>query len=135
MRHELNLYLVKLLNDAGWSDQNGEHYNNIGNNLSEIADWIFGENQHLGSGVLNLLSKEDRGVFGLYDLLAFRLFCSADRNGGVYHIQEALSKHGNPDAITSGSVNDIAIGEMREISQRVFKIFKSQYIEKEDKYF
>jgi len=129
LRHDLDFFLVKLLDVAGWVDQSGGHRHNTEENLVEIAEWIFGEGRHKNNSVIEILSKEDRGILGLYDLLSFRLFCSADRGGDIFNLQRALSKHSDPDAPTSGSVKDIVIEEMREISQRVFKIFKTQYID------
>lgn len=129
LRDDMHFFLVKLLDILGWSDQNGKHQDNIEKNIAGIAEWIFGEGRHTGSGVLGALSKEDRGVLGLYDLLMFRLYCSADRGGNHFNLQRALSKHGNPNASTKGLISDIVVEEMREISQNVFQIFKSQYID------
>ena len=129
LRYDLNFFLVKLLDVVGWVDQSGGHRHNTEENLVEIAEWIFGEGRHKDNSVIEVLSKEDRGVLGLYDLLSFRLFCSADRGGDIFNLQRALSKHDNPKAPTSGLVRDIVIEEMREISQKVFTIFKTQYID------
>jgi hypothetical protein len=93
-----------------------------------IADWIFGEGKHQNNGVLAKLSAENRGLPGFYDLLIFRLYCCADRGSDFFNLQRALSKHGDPQAPTSGPLSAIVIEEMREISQRIFKIFKDQLI-------
>ncbi|WKZ29432.1 MAG: P-loop NTPase fold protein [Patescibacteria group bacterium] len=129
LRDDLDIFLTRLLDQVGWKDQKGEHTDNTPENISEIAEWVFGEGRHAGQSVLLTLAKEDRGTLGLYDLLCFRLFCSADRGGDIFNLSRALSKHGDPNAPTDGSIREIAIGEMREISQAVFGIFKSQYID------
>lgn len=131
LRDDLNFFLIKLLDTAGWADQNGKRRANTEENISEIAEWIFGEKRHIGNSVIETLGKEDRGVLGLYDLLAFRLFCSADRGGDIFNLTRSLSKHASPDAPTEGLTSNIAIEEMREISQKTFKIFEDQYINKD----
>lgn len=127
-RDDLAYFLIKLLDTAGWSDANNKRRDNTDENIAEIANWIFGEGKHRESGVLDSLGAKDRGALGLYDLMIFRLYCSADRGGNFFNLQRALSKHGDPSAPTSGQVSAIAIGQMREISQRLFRIFKEQYI-------
>lgn len=129
LRDDLDMFLIKMLDEGGWQDENGEHSNNSEDNIAEIAEWIFGEGRHTNEGILNRLSAPDRGVMGLYDLLAFRLFCSTDRGGDIFNLSRSLSKHGSPHAPTEGSVQNIVVEEMREISQKVFGIFKSQYIQ------
>ena len=128
LRDDLDYSLVKLLDSIGWSDPIGERGANTEENIKEIAEWVFGEGRHANSGVLETLSKKDRGVVGLYDLMAFRLFCSADRGGDIFNLTRAIAKHGDPKAPTEGSTRDIAVEEMREMSQRVFATFKEQYI-------
>jgi hypothetical protein len=128
VRHHLAFSLIKLLDTVGWSDPSGEHRNNNEQNIAEIAEWIFGEKNHKDTGVLEKLGAKDRGAPGLYDLMVFRLYCSADRGGNFFNLQRALSKHGDPEAPTTGQLSTIVVEEMREISQRVFKIFKDQYI-------
>lgn len=130
LRGDLSFFLVKLLDVAGWADQAGKRRANTEENISEIAEWVFGEKRHEGNSVIDVLGKEERGILGLYDLLAFRLFCSADRGGDVFNLTRAIAKHGNPFAPTEGLISNIATEEMREISQRVFDIFNKQYIEK-----
>lgn len=128
LRHDLSFYIVKLLDQAGWVDENGTHRSNFDENVTEIADWILGEGKHTKESILESLSSDKRGVLGLYDLLSFRLYCSADRGGDVFNLTRALSKHGDPNAPTEGSTKIIAIAEMREISQRVFQIFNNKYV-------
>lgn len=129
LRDDIDYFLVKTLDVAGWNDENNQHRNNTEQNIAEIAEWIFGEGRHADNGVVDTLSQENRGVLGLYDTLAFRLFCSADRGGDIFNLSRALSKHSDQDAPTQGSTRDIAVEEMREISQKVIGIFKAQYID------
>lgn len=128
LRHDMGFDLVRLLDQAGWVDEKGEHRRNFDENVSEIAEWVFGEGRHNGEGILASLSADDRGILGLYDLLLFRLYCSADRGGGVYNLVNALAKHSDPQAPTDGPTRNIAIAEMRKVSQSVFQIFNTQYI-------
>ena len=128
LRDDIEYHIIKLLDRAGWSDPNGEHEANTEENIKEIAEWIFGEGKYLGKGVIETLGKTDRGVMGLYDLVVFRLHCSADRGGDIFNLTRALSKHGNSVAPTEGNTGIIAKEEMREISQKVFTLFKEQYI-------
>lgn len=130
LRDDLDFFLIKLLDTVGWTDESGQHRKNTEENITEIAEWVFGEGRHSGNSVIEILAKEERGLLGLYDLLAFRLFCSADRGGDIFNLQRALSKHGDPAAPTEGSTKNIAVEEMREISQKVFQIFVDQYINK-----
>lgn len=135
-RNTLIFFIVKLLDQVGWTDESGKHSShNTEKNVSKIANWIFGENDHAGEGVLGILGHSDRGIVGLYDLLLFRLRCSSDRGGDIFNLSRALSKHGDPKAPTEGSIKNIVIEEMREISQKVFQIFKEQYIDAEKNIF
>ncbi|RJG25348.1 P-loop NTPase fold protein [Paenibacillus thiaminolyticus] len=125
----LIFFIAKLLNKIGWTDEEGQHWNNSDNHVIQIAEWIFGENRHRQDGILEKLAAKERGLLGLRDLLIFRLCCSADRGGDMFNLSRALSIHGGPDNPTEGTVNDIVIGEMREISQYIFRIFKNRYID------
>ncbi len=128
-RHNMNLFLIRFLNDAGWTDESGKHSGNSEENIQEIAEWVFSEGRHTENGVLAKLSHVDRGVLGLHDLMLFRLFCSTDRGGDIFDLSRALSKHGAENAPTEGDTRVIAKEEMREVSQKVFEIFKTQYID------
>jgi hypothetical protein len=129
LRKNANLFLIRLLNDAGWTDDSGKHSGNTEENIKEIAEWILGEGRHSDFNILEKLADPSRGVLGLYDLMAFRLYCSADRGGDIFNLTRSLAKHGSPSAPTEGSTAVIAQEEMRIISQRVFNIFKKQYID------
>ncbi|WP_244918677.1 KAP family P-loop NTPase fold protein [Paenibacillus dendritiformis] len=126
----LIFFIAKLLDKIGWVDEEGQHWNNSDNHVIQIAEWIFGEKQHRQNGILDTLAKRERGLLGLRDLLIFRLCCCADRGGDMFNLSRALSIHGGPNNPTEGSVNDIVIGEMRELSQYIFQVFKNRYIDK-----
>jgi hypothetical protein len=128
LRHNLDYFLTRLLNDAGWVDSAGKHSHNTEPHISEIAEWVFGEGKHAENGVLTKLSDENRGVLGIHDLMLFRLSCSADRGGDIFDLSRAIAQHANKNAPTQGSTRDIAQEEMREISQKVFEIFNNRYI-------
>jgi hypothetical protein len=126
--------MLKILDSAAWGGSLIGRRNNSENNIAEIADWVFGENIHDGEGVLDTLANADRKVLGLFDVLLFRLYCSADRGSAgsdniLFNLQRAISLHGNPAAPTSGPTTEIAKEGMREVSQRVFRKFSEQYIE------
>lgn len=131
LRRNMDYKLARLLNDAGWIDASGNHRGNTEEAIKEIAEWVFGEDRHVGEGILESLSQPDRGILGLYDLMAFRLFCNADRGGDIFNLTRALSKHSDKGAPVEGSTSEITKEEMREISQRVFQIFSEQYIAKD----
>ncbi len=128
LRTNIDLYLTKLLNDKGWKDKEGNVYENTAENLKYISDRVFGDNEFKDKGIIEKLSEKERGVLGVYDLLAFRIYCSQDRGGQLYNLYSALSYRTNPNAKNSGLVRDLVIEEMREISQKCFEIFNSRYI-------
>lgn len=129
LRSNLVNYLIVLLDKAGWHSSKGTRRHNSPENISEIAEWIFGEGRHSGEGVIDTLSTPSRGVLGFYDLMIFRLYSCADRGGDIFNLTRSLSLHGSADAPVSGAVNHIVISEMRLLSQRAFKIFKERYID------
>ena len=128
-RQNLIYSLLKFLDVAAWGAQLIGRRNNVEKNISEIAEWVFGEGRHASEGVLSTLSKPERGPLGLFDLLLFRLYCSADRGSSLFNLQRAISLHFNPNAPTSGLTTEIAKEGMRGISQKVFQIFLKQYME------
>ncbi|MGB7957226.1 MAG: P-loop NTPase fold protein [Minisyncoccia bacterium] len=135
LRDDIDYFLVTLLTTAGWTDAEGIHGLNNEANIAEVAEWILGDGRHADKGVLATLATEERGPLGFYDLLAFRLFCSADRGGETFNLQRALSKHGDLAAPTEGDTRAIVIAEMREISQKVFKFFKERYVSRDINFF
>lgn len=122
--------IIKLLDKLGWTDETGSHWNNSESNVMGIAEWIFGENQFENAGILDRLATDERGVLGLHDLLVFRLYCCTDQGGDIYNLTRSLYIHGGKNYPTSDLDRDIVIDEMREISQRIFQVFRSQYIDK-----
>ncbi|MDO8654588.1 MAG: P-loop NTPase fold protein [Undibacterium sp.] len=127
-RKNLVYSLLKVLDSSAWGANLNTRRNNSVENILEIADWIFGEHTHADEGVIATLTRPERGVLGLYDLMIFRLYCSADRGGSFFNLHRALSIHSNANALTSGSMTEIAKEGMREISQMAFNIFKTRYI-------
>jgi hypothetical protein len=121
--------LVRLLDRAGWGRTAGQRRANSPENVVEIAWRIFGEHAFVGRGLLGRLASPDRGVLGWSDLMLFRLQCSADRGGQLYNVHTALIVHEDMSAPTSGLVSQLALMEMRSLSQQVFAHFKRTYIE------
>lgn len=129
-RIKLVYSLLKFLDVVGWGANISNRRINSDENILEIAEWIFAEGKHADTGVLNTLSRADRGPLGLYDLLLFRLYCSADRGGSLFNLQRALNLHNDPTLPTDGLSTELAKEGMRKISQMIFRIFSEQYIER-----
>ncbi len=125
-RNTIIYILLKVLDKASWRANNT--FDNSNQNIKEITDWIFGEGLHQHESVIFELTKNERLPLGYYDLLVFRLYCSADRAGNLHNIYRSLSLRYNENAITSGSAIEIAKTGMRQISQAIFKRFEEQYI-------
>ena len=121
--------LLRLLDRAGWGRTAGRRRENSPENVIEIALRIFGEHAFVGRGLLERLASPDRGVLGWNDLMLFRLQCSADRGGQLYNLHNALIAHQDLSAPTSGVVSQLALMEMRTLSQHVFAHFKRTYID------
>lgn len=128
LRNYLLLYIAKLLNNIGWIYETGTNFNNSFENTAVIARWIFGEAQYSGQGILNTMASNQPSVIGIYDLLNFRLICCATNKHEVFNISQALSKHERADAPIVGRADLIVIDEMRKMSQKIFGIFKEQFI-------
>lgn len=129
LRDTLIFYIIKLLDKVGWVDEQGKYINNTDEDIRQITKWIFGDDKYKGKGILDILSSQERGVLGLHDLLLFRLRCCANSGGDVFNLSRALSKNDNPNAPIEGSTQIIVIDEMRKLSQTVFRIFKTQFID------
>lgn len=121
--------LLRLLDRAGWGRTTGRRLPNDPKNIVEIAWRIFGENSYQGKGLLNRLVSGDRGVLGWYDLMIFRLQCSADRKGQLHNLHSALIIHQDRSAATSDLLSALALIGMRKLSQEVFGLFKQTYID------
>lgn len=125
LRKTLIYTLLQLLDRAGWG---AESKRRDSASVVEIAWRIFGENKYHSKGLLNRLVADKQGTIGWYDLLLFRLECSADRQGQIHSLVSALIRHQDPGAETSGRVDKLAEFEMRIISQKIFGLFKSTYV-------
>lgn len=128
LRHRSIYNLIRLLDRAGWGRTNSKRRSNTAENVVEITYRIYGEGKYSGRSLLSQIAAEDRGVLGLYDLMLFRLQCSADRQGQIYNLHTALIFHDDKQAPTTGLVTTLAIAGMRTISQRIFSLFESKYI-------
>jgi hypothetical protein len=120
--------LVRLLNSAGWGGDQRPRVNNMPENVVEIAWRIYGEGRYGGQGLLLDLVADGRGVIGWNDLMLFRLFCCEDRQGQLFNLYSALIYHQDESAQRTGFSNDLALMGMRGLSQRIFSIFKAEYI-------
>lgn len=129
LRHRSIYTLIRLLDRAGWGRTGRKRLPNTPENVIEIACRIYGENKYTGRGLIDRLAEDARGVLGLYDVMLFRLQCSADRQGQIYNLHTALIVHDDMSAPTTGLVSGIAIAGMRTVSQRIFTLFKSRYID------
>jgi len=127
--------LLRLLDRAGWGRASGRRLPNTAENVIKIAWRIFGEHSYQGKGLLQRLSSGDRGVLGWNDLMLFRLSCSQDRQGQLYNLYAALIGHQDSNAPTTGAVNDLALMEMRGLSQYVFALFKREHIDAKKNFF
>lgn len=128
LRHRSIYTLIRLLDRAGWGRTDGKRLPNTPQNVIEIAYRIYGEDKHTGRSLIEQLAIEDRNVLGWFDLMLFRLQCSADRQGQIYNLHTALIVYDDLHAPTSGRVTGLAIAGMRTISQRIFALFESRYI-------
>lgn len=127
-RDDAAYILAKLLDRYGWCTSSGSRMANTADNIAEIAEWVFGDGRHEGQGVVQILGDSTRGPLGLYDLLVFRLMCCADRGGDIFNVTRAIAYHADENAPTSGLTSTIAVAEMRELSQNIFKSFAKQYV-------
>ncbi|MCP1476496.1 hypothetical protein ABIA54_004658 [Pseudomonas sp. EB276 TE3739] len=127
--------LIRLLDRAGWGQTVGKRTDNSPENIVEIAWRIFGEQTYVCNGLLKQLVGGSRGVLGWNDLMLFRLQCCADRQGQVYNLHAALITNQDPGAPTNGSVEKLALMGMRKLSQEVFALFKTNYIDAKENFF
>lgn len=127
--------LLRLLDRTGWGRTSERRRTNSAENVVEIAWRIFGEQAYQRKGLLDQLASPERGVLGWNDLMLFRLQCSADRQGQLHNLHTALIVHQDMTATTSGLVSKLALMGMRELSQRVFALFKRTYIDSRRNFF
>lgn len=134
LRRTLPYKLINLLEDGKWSHTEEDDWSDEKEDETnhQIIGHIFGfESENEYKGILDSLFSPDRGVLGLYDVLVFRLYCSADRNGGKFRLNRALMVDADKNIKTSGvATEEIARVGMRRISQHIFKNFISEYIDK-----
>ncbi len=135
LRFYLILYLMDLINRRGWRDKNGESINNTDiHNLNGITEKIFGTKDF--DGILDNLSREDKGILGIYDMMLFRLCCSSDRGDKYYNVYSALGYHSVEEKYKrGGEIVELTKIEMRKISQKCFEIFKKRYIDSQKNIF
>ncbi|OMF59982.1 hypothetical protein BK141_23990 [Paenibacillus sp. FSL R5-0765] len=123
-------FIAKLLNDVGWLKEKVDLKREFRKDDLRIAEWVFGKNDFTEIGILDILSKPERGVLGIHDLLQFRANCNSRDRGSLYGLSRSLSMYENKNNPNEGIVKDIIIAELRGVSQAIFKIFKKQYINK-----
>jgi hypothetical protein len=122
--------LARLLDSVGWGQASKRHALNAQKDVVEIARRIFGDKEFNDRGLIEQLCSTERGVLGWHDLLIFRLVCSNDRGGQLFNLSSALIAHEDPGASTTGQTASLAVKGMRKISQEVFRLFRSTYIDR-----
>lgn len=127
--------LLRLLDRVGWGSESGRRLSNSAENVIDISWRLFGENSYQGNSILEKFISSERGALGWHDLMIFRLECSSDRGGQLYNLQKALISHQDNSAPTSGLVRNLALMEMRKISQKIFALFKWTYIDQQKNFF
>lgn len=135
LRETIISYIVKFLDQIGWEDGSIRRQNNNDENVLSISYWVYGEKEYNNNGILNILVENTNNILGIHDLLSFRSNCIAGPNSDIFNLSRALSLHSNPAAIPDGAVNDLVIEQMRELSQRILRIFKIKYIDKKKNIF
>lgn len=129
LRQKSIFSIVKILDSSIRTSEEKRENNITPQNISAIAKWIFEGNENHDSGIIDTLTTHEKGVLGFYDLMMFRLNCKADRNPKLIALWQSISYHNNENPPLSSNVYDTAIVQMREMTQRTFKIFKSHFID------
>lgn len=105
------------------------NFDAMGNNTpapERVKEVLFG----IKSSVFRRLYNKATGVFGLMDLLIFRLEISPNRSHSDFsNITRALADESSYDCTTSGLVDSIAISCLREVSQNIYAVFKSDFVD------
>lgn len=135
LRQRLVLSLIHVLNQCGWGDNQNYRFRGSDLERNEIAQRIFGVKQYKDKGIIEKFITDSQKTLGWKDLMLFRLYCSADRGGQFFNLSSALIKDQSKTAETTGSVNLLTVFEMRKISQKVFSLFKTNYIDREINFF
>ena len=118
LRDGLVYEIIFLLDRKGWKDEKGRQYGNTDENVSAIARKILGVKEYAGRGIFESLLKPDRGILGILDASRFLSGCR-DRNGETFNLHLALDNYGGGDQE----------GSVREMSQKLFEVFKKRYID------
>ncbi len=124
LRNYLPNYLVEYLT---------KEINCSKNCWEDVEAWILGKDIHEGKGILMTLGK--REILGLHDLLKFRWCCYLQGEPDLIHTLANYKKLASGEKQQKEDIQKIAIQEMREISQVVFQIFKSEFLDKRKNFF
>ncbi|MGE0350884.1 P-loop NTPase fold protein [Hydrogenophaga sp.] len=120
--------LATLLDRVGYgAPRNGRIRDNT--NVREIAARILGESSNHSPALIERIAAPERGPLGWNDLMVFRLVCSIDREGSLSNVYRGLLQFEDPEATGGGEVSFLAVNSLRRMSQRIFKLFKTRYIE------
>jgi len=93
--------------------------------LKKIGYMIYGMTEDVNDkGILGKIAAENKGILGFYDLMKFRLYCSAAFD--IDYVTRALLLHANEQ--DTGEVSDLIKRQLRELSQKVFELFNEIYI-------
>lgn len=129
LRHRSMYTLAMILDRVKWGAAGRRRYVNQEVGKVAIGKRIFGDEDSV-VGLIDRLVAPGRGPLGWKDALIFRLTCSADRLGQLFNLEGALLYRVNPSTSSNGRlVSDLAVLEMREISQALFAKFKEAYID------
>lgn len=131
LRHRIIYSLILILEKANWREHSVSHRTNVRDSNYKIAQLIFGDKENNPQSIIQSLTFQERGAIGWKDLMLFRLQCSIARGGQLYNLYSSLILDQDPNAETTGPVDKLELLEMRKISQTIFALFKSEYINKE----
>lgn len=120
--------LVTLLDRAGYGAPLSGHVRD-NTNVREIAARILGEPGKFSPSLIERLAAPERGALGWNDLMLFRLVCSFDRTSSLGNVYRGLLQFEDPSATGGGEVSLLARNSLRRMSQTIFKLFKTRYIQ------
>ncbi|MDC7243512.1 MAG: P-loop NTPase fold protein [Sphaerochaetaceae bacterium] len=129
-RHAIILFLINFLDKMGWHDNSCQFYNNVDENVVQIAQRIFETKDDKDSILDSMLKKRESVVISLYDLLMFRLSCCSNRGGSNFNLSRALFYYSYPSSKRPTALSDITIEEVRSLSQYVYRFFKESIADK-----
>lgn len=120
--------LATLLDRVGYgTPRNGRVRDNT--NVREIGERIMGEPSKFSPSLIERLAAPERGALGWNDLMGFRLVCSIDREGSLSNVYKGLLQFEDPKATGIGEVPLLAVNSLRRLSQNIFKMFNTKYIQ------